>query len=238
MNNSTANVDQAELEKFGSLARRWWDRDGPFKTLHDINALRLDYIGERASLSGARVLDVGCGGGILAEGLAERGAIVVGTDLAQASIEVARAHAAERQLEMDYRCADVEELAASAPGAFDAVTCLEMLEHVPDPARIVLSCARLLKPGGSVFFSTINRNPKSFLLAIVGAEYLLGMLPRGTHQYMKLIKPAELAAACRAASLDLMDLTGMHLNPLTQHYFLGGNVDVNYFAHAAKPGRR
>jgi 2-polyprenyl-6-hydroxyphenyl methylase/3-demethylubiquinone-9 3-methyltransferase len=229
-------ADPAELEKFGSLAAEWWRPDGPFKTLHDINPLRLAYIGARTKLEGARILDVGCGGGLLAEALARAGAVVVGTDLAAANIEVAAAHAREQGLAVDYREIDVAALATAEPAAFDVVTCLELLEHVPEPAEVVRACAALVRPGGSIFFSTINRNIKSFLLAIVGAEYVLGMLPRGTHEYLKLIQPAELAGACRAAGLELRDLTGLHFDPLTGDYSLGGNVDVNYLAHTTKPG--
>jgi 2-polyprenyl-6-hydroxyphenyl methylase/3-demethylubiquinone-9 3-methyltransferase len=230
------NADAAELAKFGSLAGRWWDLDGPFKTLHALNPLRLDYIAARTRLQGARVLDVGCGGGILAEGLAGRGARVVGMDLAPENIEAAAAHAAAAKLAIDYRLVDAAALAETEPGAFDVVTCLELLEHVPDPARIVAACATLAKPGGAVFFSTINRNPKSFLLAIVAAEYVLGLVPKGTHEYLKLVRPSELGAACRAAGLDLQELTGLHFNPLLDRYSLGGNVDVNYFAYTRKRG--
>jgi 2-polyprenyl-6-hydroxyphenyl methylase / 3-demethylubiquinone-9 3-methyltransferase len=232
----TNNVDAAELEKFAALAGQWWDRNGPFKTLHDINPFRLGYIAERAELSGARVLDVGCGGGLLAEAMALRGARVLGIDMAGANLEAAREHAAVMNLSIDYRRVDVESLAELEPGAFDVVTCLELLEHVPRPQAVVAACARAVRPGGSVFFSTINRNLKSFLLAVVGAEYVLRMVPRGTHEYLKLIRPAELASWCRAADLDLRDLTGLHFNPLLQSYSLGGNVDVNYLAHASRAG--
>jgi 2-polyprenyl-6-hydroxyphenyl methylase/3-demethylubiquinone-9 3-methyltransferase len=231
-----ANADAAELAKFGNLAGRWWDLDGPFKTLHALNPLRLDYIAARARVQGARVLDVGCGGGILTEGLAARGARVVGTDLAPANIEAAAAHATAAKLAIDYRLVDAAALAEREPETFDVVTCLELLEHVPDPARIVAACARLAKPGGAVFFSTINRNLKSFLLAIVAAEYVLGLVPKGTHEYLKLVRPAELGAACRSSGLDLKELTGLHFNPFLDRYSLGGNVDVNYFAYTRKRG--
>lgn len=229
------NADAAELEKFGAQAAEWWNPRGPFRTLHEINPLRADYIAARAPLEGARVLDVGCGGGILAEALAARGAAVVGIDLAEENIRAAREHAVQEALEIDYRVADAEEVAARDPGSFDVVTCLEVLEHVPHPAALVAACAAAVRPGGHVFFSTINRNPKSFLMALVGAEYLLGWVPRGTHEYLKLIRPAELARACRGAGLEVLDLTGLHVNPLTRGYWLGGNVDVNYLLHAFKP---
>ena len=228
-----ANVDSSELAKFASRAAEWWDPRGAFRTLHDINTLRLDYIAEHVSLPGIRVLDVGCGGGLLAEGLAARGAHVVGIDMAPENIEVARQHAAPGA-SIDYRCVAVEDISAEAPGQFDAVTCLEMLEHVPEPESIVTACAAALRPGGAAFFSTINRNLKSFAFAIVGAEYLLGLLPRGTHEYRKLIRPAELAGWCRRASLDVGELTGLHFNPATRSYWLDGNVDVNYFASARR----
>ena len=230
-----ANSDAAELAKFERLAAQWWDPEGPVATLHAINPLRTAYICERASPAGARVLDVGCGGGLLAETLARAGARVTGIDLAADNIRVADDHAREGGLEIDYRVASVEQLADEAPGAFDFVTCLEMLEHVPDPAQAVAACARAVRPGGHVFLSTINRNPKSFLLAIVGAEYVFGMLPRGTHEYLKLIRPSELGRAVRHAGLDLVDLKGLHYNPLTKSYRLGGNVDVNYLACALRP---
>jgi 2-polyprenyl-6-hydroxyphenyl methylase/3-demethylubiquinone-9 3-methyltransferase len=232
-----ANVDSSELQKFASRAHEWWDPRGAFRTLHDINGLRLDYIAERVSLKGARVLDVGCGGGLLAEGLAARGARVVAIDMAPENIEAARQHAAASGLTIDYCCVAVEEVAKTTAGEFDAVTCLEMLEHVPDPGSIVAACAAALRPGGTAVFSTINRNLKSFALAIVGAEYVLGLLPRGTHEYAKLIRPAELATWCRKAGLEVTGLTGLHHNPATGSYWLDGNVDVNYFACAERTRR-
>ena len=231
-----SNVDTAELTKFASRAAEWWDPAGPFKTLHAINELRLEYIEGRTALTGARVLDVGCGGGLLSEGLAKRGAIVLGIDLAEENLAAARSHAHGQSVEPEYRCADVAEVAGAERGRFDVVTCLEMLEHVPRPQDIVAACAEALRPGGTAFFSTLNRNPKSFVLAVVGAEYVLGLLPRGTHEYLKLIRPSELAAWCRAARLEVRGLTGLHFDPLTRAYWLGGNVDVNYFLHAVKPG--
>jgi 2-polyprenyl-6-hydroxyphenyl methylase/3-demethylubiquinone-9 3-methyltransferase len=231
------NVDPSELEKFASRAHEWWDPRGPFRTLHEINDLRLAYVAERAPLAGARALDVGCGGGLFAEGLAALGASVVAIDLAEANVAIAREHASGSGLAIDYRCTAVESIAAEMPAAFDIVTCLEMLEHVPDPSAIVRACATALRPNGIAVFSTINRNAKSFAFAILGAEYLLGMVPRGTHEYLKLVRPAELAAWCRGAGLELADLTGLHLNPLTQTYWLGGNVDVNYFACALRMSR-
>ncbi len=234
MNGAVPNFDAEELAKFESLAEHWWDLEGPLKTLHQINTLRLDYIDDRAPLAGARVLDVGCGGGILSEAMAERGADVLGIDLAQASIDVATAHASETGTAVDYRRVDLDQLATEEPDSFDVVTCLELLEHVPTPSAIVGACARVVRPDGAVFFSTINRNLKSFLFAIVGAEHILGMVPKGTHEYRKLVRPSELAGWCRAVHLDLHDITGLHFNPLTQSYSLGGNADVNYFAHTRR----
>lgn len=229
------NADAAELEKFDRLAEQWWDETGPLATLHAINPLRVGYIADRVRLDGATVLDVGCGGGILSEALAKRGASVTGIDLANDNIRIARRHAAESGLDIDYRVAAIEQHAAAYEGRFDVVTCLELLEHVPQPESAIRACAQAVRPGGRVFFSTINRNLKSFLLAIVGAEYLLGMLPKGTHDYMKLIKPSELAGGARSAGLVVDDLAGLHFNPLTRAYHLGGNVDVNYLASATRP---
>src|SRR5690242_11513989 len=211
------NVDPAELAKFSALAHRWWDPTSEFRPLHEINPLRLGHI-ERlvGGLAGKRALDVGCGGGILAEAMAAKGATVTGIDLAEKPIKVAMLHAMETGSKVDYRVVSAESVADEAPGAFDVVTCMEMLEHVPDPASTVAACARLAKPGGWVFFSTINRNPKSFLFAIVGAEYVLRLLPRGTHEYARFIRPSELVAHCRATGLEIVDLTGMTYNPLTK----------------------
>lgn len=234
MSRTETNADPEELARFEALASRWWNPDGPMKALHEINPLRLDYIDKRAPLKGARVLDVGCGAGLLSEGMARRGAHVLGIDLARASLDVAASHAREHDIEVEYRYQGAEDLAAEQPGAFEIVTCLEMLEHVPDPAQVVAACARAVQPGGTVFFSTINRNLKSFLLAIVGAEHVLGMLPRGTHEYEKLIHPSELAAWCREAGLQVLDITGLHYNPLTRSFRLGGNVDVNYFVETQR----
>jgi 2-polyprenyl-6-hydroxyphenyl methylase/3-demethylubiquinone-9 3-methyltransferase len=234
--NPSQNAAPDELAKFARLAADWWNPDGPLATLHAINPLRCEYIARAAELDGARVLDVGCGGGILTESLAQRGAQVVGIDLAADSIEIARKHAEAGGLDIRYELADVEQAAEQSPGAYDVVTCLELLEHVPRPVETIAACARAVRPGGAIFFSTINRTLKSFLLAIVGAEYLLGMLPRGTHEFRKLIRPAEVARAARQAGLELHDLTGLHYNPLTQRYHLGGGVDVNYLALAIRPG--
>jgi 2-polyprenyl-6-hydroxyphenyl methylase/3-demethylubiquinone-9 3-methyltransferase len=224
-----ANFDPAELAKFSALAHRWWDPTSEFRPLHEINPLRLAHIERMAQgLAGKRVLDVGCGGGILAEAMARAGAKVTGIDLADKPLKVAMLHKLESGCEVDYRLVSAEALAAEAPESFDLVTCMEMLEHVPEPASVVRACARLARPGGWVFFSTINRNPKSFLFAIVGAEYVLKLLPRGTHEYARFIRPSELAAHCRAAGLSVMDITGMTYNPLTKVYALGRDVDVNY----------
>ena len=226
------NVDPAELAKFESVADKWWDKSGEFKPLHEINPLRLDYINERSALTEKRILDVGCGGGILSEGLAQRGADVTGIDLAEANLVTARQHAEENNLNINYQNIAVETLAAEQPGSFDIVTCLEMLEHVPDPASVVQACATLVKPGGHIFFSTINRNPKSYLFAIVGAEYVLNLVPRGTHEYMRFIKPSELGLWARQANLRVNDVSGMSYNPLTNVATIGDDSGVNYFMHA------
>lgn len=229
-----SNVDSAEIRKFENLANRWWDPEGDFKPLHDINPARLAYIAERAGLTDARVLDVGCGGGILTESLAGAGASVTGIDMAESPLAVARLHALESGTAVEYLATTAEALATERPGAFDVVTCLEMLEHVPDYGSTIRACAALTKPGGHLFFSTINRNPKAWALAVVGAEYILGLLPRGTHDYAKFIKPHELAAAVRAAHLDVVELKGMRYNPFTRQTTLTGDVDVNYLLHARK----
>lgn len=231
----TPNVDRAEIAKFEALAERWWDANSEFKPLHQINPLRLNWIDDRVGLAGQRVLDVGCGGGILAESMARRGAQVLGIDMGEAPLSVARLHAAQHGVtSVTYQHSTAEALADAQPESFDVVTCLEMLEHVPDPAAVVAACARLVKPGGRVFFSTINRNPKSWLFAIVGAEYVLNMLPRGTHEYAKFIRPAELGRWVRAAELRLDEMTGLHFNPLSGRYWLASNVDVNYMIACTK----
>jgi 2-polyprenyl-6-hydroxyphenyl methylase/3-demethylubiquinone-9 3-methyltransferase len=228
------NADPAELEKFASLAHRWWDKNSEFKPLHAINPLRLNYIDQQANLFGKRVLDVGCGGGILSESMAQKGAVVTGIDLGEKALNVAKLHQLESGVNVDYQLISVESLALSHPASFDVVTCMEMLEHVPDPEAIIRACAQLVKPGGSVFFSTINRNPKSYLFAVIGAEYILNMLPKGTHEYAKFIKPSELSAWARHAGLDINELMGMTYNPMTQHYRLGQDVSVNYLIHTIK----
>lgn len=231
----TNNFDPAELAKFSDLAHRWWDIESEFRPLHEINPLRLGWIDSMVPLKGLRVLDVGCGGGILADAMARKGATVLGIDLASKALKVAQLHAMEAQTEgVEYREISAEALAAEAPGSFDVVTCMEMLEHVPDPSSVVKACATLVKPGGQVFFSTINRNAKSFLFAIVGAEYVLNMLPRGTHEYARFIKPSELAACCRAAGLNLQQTRGMQYNPLTRHYWLSADPSVNYMVATQK----
>ncbi|OZI19628.1 bifunctional 3-demethylubiquinol 3-O-methyltransferase/2-polyprenyl-6-hydroxyphenol methylase [Bordetella genomosp. 9] len=230
-----ANADQAELDKFSALAARWWDPDSEFKPLHAINPLRLDWIRQTVgSLAGKRILDVGCGGGILSESMAAEGADVTGIDLAEKSLKVARLHGLESGVKVDYRAVAVEQLAQEQPERYDIVTCMEMLEHVPDPASVVRACAALVAPGGWVFFSTLNRNPKSFLFAIVGAEYVLGLLPRGTHSYENFIKPSELASAARMAQLQPVKISGMTYNPLTQVYALAPDASVNYLMATRK----
>jgi 2-polyprenyl-6-hydroxyphenyl methylase/3-demethylubiquinone-9 3-methyltransferase len=231
----TVNADPAELAKFSELAHRWWDPESEFRPLHQINPLRLDWIQSLVALEGKRVLDVGCGGGILADAMARKGANVLGIDLSAKALKVAQLHALEAgTTSVEYREVSAEALAAEQPAGFDVVTCMEMLEHVPDPGSIVRSCAALVKPGGWVFFSTINRNPKSFLFAIVGAEYVLNILPKGTHEYMKFVRPSELAGHCRGAGLELLQSRGMEYNPLTRRYWLSGDTSVNYLIATRK----
>ncbi|MFC3153397.1 bifunctional 2-polyprenyl-6-hydroxyphenol methylase/3-demethylubiquinol 3-O-methyltransferase UbiG [Litoribrevibacter euphylliae] len=226
------NVDREEIAKFEALASRWWDPNSEFKPLHEINPLRLNFIDEKAPLNGKRVLDVGCGGGILAESMARRGADVTGIDMGEAPLSVAQLHALEMGVDnVNYKQVPVEQLAEEQPQSFDIVTCMEMLEHVPDPSSVIQACARLVKPGGHVFFSTLNRNPKSFLFAIVGAEYILQMLPKGTHEFKKFIKPSELIRWTRQAQLKAHESVGLTYNPLTKDYKLSSDVDVNYMVH-------
>ncbi len=228
------NADPLELDKFGDLAHRWWDPNSEFKPLHDINPLRLDWIEANAGLAGKKVLDVGCGGGLLSEGMAARGATVTGIDLSEKPLGVAKLHLLESGQKVDYRKIAVEELADEMPGAFDVVTCLEMLEHVPNPSSIVAACTRLVKPGGQVFFSTLNRNPKSYLFAVIGAEYVLNMLPKGTHDYARFIKPSELARWAKMAGLEPEEVIGMSYNPLNKNYSLGKDTSVNYLMRAIR----
>ena len=232
---SSLNVDPAELAKFSDLAHRWWDPESEFAPLHHINPLRLEWINGLAPLKDKQVLDVGCGGGILTDAMARHGAQAMGIDLATKSLKVAQLHALEAQTpNVQYREVSVEDLAAERPASFDVVTCMEMLEHVPDPTSVVRACSQLVKPGGWVFFSTLNRNPKSFLFAIVGAEYVLNILPRGTHEYAKFIRPSELAHACRAADLAWQHTRGMEYNPLTRRYWLSADTSVNYLVATQK----
>ena len=223
-----SNADPVEIEKFSQLAHKWWDTQSEFKPLHDINPLRLNYIDRLAALAGKKVLDVGCGGGILSESMAGLNASVTGIDLSDKALKVAKLHLLESGKQVNYRKIAVEDIATESPASFDIVTCLEMLEHVPDPDSVIASCAALVKPGGWVFFSTLNRNPKSYLFAILGAEYVLNMLPRGTHDYAKFLKPSELAQSCRNANLAVADLTGMSYNPFSKVYSLGTDTSVNY----------
>lgn len=231
-----SNVDAEEIRKFSELASRWWDPAGEFRPLHDMNPLRADYIDEHSPVSGKKLIDVGCGGGILSEALAQKGAQVSGIDMGEAPLAVAKLHAEESGLKIDYQHATAEQVAADKPAEFDVVCCLEMLEHVPDPSSVIHACAEMTKSGGDLYFSTINRNPKSFLFAIVGAEYVLGLLPKGTHSYKKLIKPSELASWLRAAGLELVEIRGVTMNPFTRQFSLSeSDVSINYMIHARKP---
>ena len=232
MSNINDNVDAKEIAKFEEMARKWWDKESEFKALHDINPLRLSYISERVNLSAKRVLDVGCGGGILSESMAELGARVTGIDMGEAPLSVARLHQHESNLDIDYQQRTIESMSDTGIELFDVITCLEMLEHVPDPGSVICACKKLLQPGGHLFLSTINRNPKSYLFAVIGAEYVLGLLPRGTHDYSKFLKPSEIAGWLREHGLNLQDITGMTYNPLTRIYRLSADVDVNYLVHA------
>ncbi len=235
MANTTHNIDPKEIEKFNALAARWWDSTSEFKPLHDINPLRLNYIDEQAGIAGKTVLDVGCGGGILAESMALRGADVTAIDMAEAALAVAKLHLIESGAEVNYQQISVEELAEREPSKFDVVTCMEMLEHTPDPSSVIKACGQLVKPGGAIFFSTLNRTPKSYLFAILGAEYILKMLPKGTHDYQKFIRPSELDEWCRSANLKIKKITGMSYNPITKNYKLGKEISVNYLAHVVRP---
>lgn len=230
----STNADPAELQKFSDLAHHWWDPTSEFKPLHEINPLRLDWIDSRAPLADRKVLDIGCGGGILSESMAALGAEVTGIDLSEKALSVARLHLLESGHKVDYKLVSAEDFADAQPESFDIVTCMEMLEHVPDPASTVAACARLVKPGGHVFLSTLNRNPKSYLFAIIGAEYILNLLPKGTHEYAKFIKPSELTRMCRNAGLQTAQLMGLSYNPLTQKYSLGRDTDVNYLMHTRR----
>ena len=229
------NVDPLELQKFSELAHRWWDPSSEFRPLHEINPLRLEWINALAPVAGKRVLDVGCGGGILTEAMANKGASVKGIDLSEKALKVAELHSLESGVKVSYELISAEDLAAREPGQYDVVTCMEMLEHVPDPSAVVKACATLVKPGGNLFFSTLNRNPKSYLFAIIGAEYVLGLLPRGTHDYAKFIKPSELSQFARNASLEVKALKGMTYNPITKIYSLNHDTDVNYLMACIKP---
>lgn len=229
------NIDPSEIEKFSQLAHNWWDLNGDFKPLHEINPLRLGFISRHAPLSGLKVLDVGCGGGILSEAMAKAGATVTGADMAKKSLQIAQLHALEGGLSIDYKCVSVEDLANEMPAAFDVVTCMEMIEHVPDPASVIRACTALAKPGGWVFLSTLNRNLKSYVQAVIGAEYVLGLMPRGTHDYKKFIKPSEMVRMCRHVGLSLVDQSGLTYSPLTKRYKLVEDLSVNYMMAFQKP---
>lgn len=231
---NTENKDQAEIDKFSELASRWWDETSEFKPLHAINPLRLGWIQSKTALMNLKAIDIGCGGGILSESLAKCGANTTGIDLSSKALKVAKLHALETQTSIQYELISAEEMAEKNPDTFDLVTCMEMLEHVPDPRSVVKAAASMAKPGGILFFSTLNRNLKSYLMAIIGAEYVLNILPKGTHDYAKFIKPSELSAYIRDAGLEPFDMTGLHFNPITDHYYLGANVDVNYIIAARK----
>ena len=235
MVHDSPNIDAAEVAKFEAMAHRWWDPEGDFRPLHDINPVRLAWIAKRHALPGARVLDVGCGGGLLTEAMALAGAAVTGIDAGEAPLTVARLHSLESGVEVTYRQVPAEALAAEQPGSFDAVCCLEMLEHVPDPGSVVRACADLVRPGGDLFFSTINRNPKAWALAVVGAEYVLGLLPKGTHDYARFIRPSELARHLRAANLQVKEIAGMRYNPFSRHCSISADVDINYIVHGVRP---
>lgn len=234
MRKTDSNMDPLEIAKFSASAAHWWDRDGDFKALHEINPLRLDFIDKKAALSGKTVLDVGCGGGILSESMAEKGAIVTGIDLSEPALNVAKLHRHQSGLQIDYQLISAEEMAEAHPGQYDVVTCLEMLEHVPDPASVIKACATLVKPGGDVFFSTLNRNVKSYLFAILGAEYFLRLIPKNTHDFAKFIRPAELDAWARKAGLSVIGMTGLGYHPFSKRYFLSDDVSVNYLVHVKK----